>query len=54
MKNSGCEITMAIITFYFVRKMIIEATNEFVVNPWVPHYWQKKMVVMEYERLNSW
>lgn len=33
MKNSGYEITMAIITFYFVRKMMVEATNEFVVNP---------------------
>jgi hypothetical protein len=41
MKNSGYETTMAIITFYFVRKMMVGATNEFVVNPYVPHYWQK-------------
>jgi hypothetical protein len=33
MKNSGYETTMAIITFYFVRKMMVEVTNEFVVNP---------------------
>jgi hypothetical protein len=33
MKNSGYETTMAIITFYFVRKTMVEATNEFVVNP---------------------
>ncbi len=41
MKNSGYETTMAIITFYFVRKMMVGATNEFVVNPYVSHYWQK-------------
>jgi hypothetical protein len=33
MKDNGYETSMAIITFYFVRKTMVEATIEFVVNP---------------------